>query len=140
MTEFCPQTSCVWHTRVSDVVYSQDLFRGRTLLIRISILIPPSLNLLCKLNGIRSLRNKMFLSVVFGVIRLTILKQLLLNLTTFNHFKVVKCLPMTKTKHLRKVKQNRKRLFSAFFFVTFSKVGTIRQKANHADRSNSKTE
>ena len=48
---------------------------------------------------------------------LTILKQILLNVNTFNHFKVVKCLlQMTKTKHLRKVKQN-----SAFFFVTFLK-------------------
>ena len=111
----------------------------------ISNLIPHSLNLQCKLNGIRSLRNKMFWSVVFGVMALTIFKHLLLNFNTFNHFKVVKCLQMTKTKHLRKVKQNWNRLFSAFFFVTFSKGGTIRQKANarawnHADRSNSKIE
>ena len=37
---------------------------------------------------------------------------------------------MTKTKHLRKAKQNLKSLFSVFFFVTFSKGATTRQKAN----------
>ena len=63
----------------------------------------------------------MFWSVVLGVMALTIFKQSLLNFNTFNHFKVDKCLQMTKTKHLRKVKQNWKRLFSAFFFVTFRK-------------------
>ena len=51
---------------------------------------------------------------------LTIFKQILLNFNTFNHFKVVKCLQMIKTKHLRRVKQNKKRLYSAVFFVTFS--------------------
>ena len=61
----------------------------------------------------------MFWSVVFGVIALTDFKQNLLNFNTFNHFKVVKCLQMTKTKHLPKVKH--KRLFPVFFFVTFSK-------------------
>ena len=76
---------------------------------------------------------------------LTISKQILLNFNIFNHFNVAKCLQMTKIKHLRKVKQNWKRLFSAFFFVTFSKVGTIRQKqnarpSNQADLSNSKIE
>ena len=74
--------------------------------MRISYLILHSLNLQCKLNRIRPLRNKTFWSFVFGVMALTIFKQILLNLNTFNHFKVVKCLPMTKTKRLRKVKQN----------------------------------
>ena len=108
-------------------------------------MIAHSLNLRCKLNVVRSLRNKMFWSFVFGVMALTILKQILLNFNTWNHFKVEKFSQMTKTKHLCKVKRNWKRLFSAFFFVTFSKGGIIRQKANarawnHADRSNSKIE
>ena len=107
---------------------SQDLrccvltrFIKRYLLIRISNLIPHSLNLQCKLNGIRSLRNKIFWSAVFNVMHLNIFKHILLSLNTCNHFKVVKCLQMTKTKHLRKVKQNWKRLFSAFFLGLFRK-------------------
>ena len=73
-----------------------------------------------------------------------IFKHIWLNFNSFNHFKVVKCLQMTKTKHLCKVKQHWKRLFFAFF-VTFSNRGTIRQKANarawnYADCPNSKIE
>ena len=52
---------------------------------------------------------------------LNILKQILLKFNTFNHFKVVKYLPMTKTKHLHKVKQNWKKLFSVFFLWLFRK-------------------
>ena len=127
-------------------------------LLMISHLIPHSLNIQGKLNdirslnGIRSLRNKMFRSFVFGVMALTSFKQILLYFNTINQFKVVKCLQMTKKKkkkkerkkkHLRNVKQNWKRLFSAFFFATFSKGGIIRQNANGrvwnlADHSNSK--
>ena len=122
-------------------IYSEEL------LIRINNLIPHSLNLQCKLNGFRWLRNKMFRSVDFGVMALTILKQILLNFNTFNHFKVVKCLQITKTKHLRKVKQIKNGYFLHSFLWLFRKggVGTIRQKANarsryHADRSNSNIE
>ena len=117
-------------------------FIQRQLLMRISNLIPHSLNLQCKLHGIRSLRNKIFWSFVFGVMALTIFKQTLLS---FNAFNILKLPLMTNPKHLHKVKQNWKRLFSAFFFVTFSKGGTVRQKANahawnHADHSNLNTE
>ena len=89
----------------------------------ISNLIPHSLNLQCKLNGIRSLRNKMFWLVVLDAITLTILTQVFLNFNTFIHFKVVKCLQMTKTKHLRDVKQNWKRLFSVSVFCDFFERG-----------------
>ena len=102
------------------------------------------LNLQCKLNRIRSLRNKILWSVVFGAMALVIFKQIFPGFNTFNRFKVVKCLQMTKTKCLSKLKIKWKRLFSAFYFVTFSNGGTIRQNAiarawNHADRSNSKS-
>ena len=104
-----------------------------------------STDILCSADSVNWMVSVHWGSFVFGVMALTIFKQMLLNFNTFNHFKVVKCLQMAKPKHLRKVKQNWKRLFSVFFFVTFSKGGTIRQKANarawnHADRSNSKIE
>ena len=72
-------------------------FIQRYLLIRICNWIPHSLKLQCKSNGIRSLRNKMFWSFVFGIMALTILKQMLLNFNTFNHFKVVKCPHIVET-------------------------------------------
>ena len=82
------------------------------------------------MNGIciRSLRNKMFWSVVFGVIALSIFNQILLNFNTFNHFKVVKCLQMTKTKHY----------VSCLLFVTFRRQKANVRTCNHADLSNSK--
>ena len=58
----------------------------------------------------------MFRSVVFGVMALTIFKQNLPHFDTLNQFEDVKCLRMTKTKHLRKVKQKGKRLFPAMIF------------------------
>ena len=61
---------------------------------------------------------------------LTVFKQILLSFNIFNHIKVVKCLQMTKTKHLREVNIIEKGHFLPSFFVTFSKGGAIRQKAN----------
>ena len=46
---------------------------------------------------------------------------MLLNFDTFNHFKVVKCLQMTKTKHLSKVKQSGKKVILCLLFVPVSK-------------------
>ena len=66
------------------------------------------------LNGIRSLRNKMFRSFVFGVMALTIFKQILLYFNTFNQFKVVKCLQMTKKKHTQKKKKKKKKKKSIY--------------------------
>ena len=89
------------------------------------------------------MHDKMFWSVVFGVTALTIFKQILLDFNTFNHFKVVKCLQMTKTKHLHKVTTRLKKVIFCLLFCDFFERGTIRQKGNarawnHADRSNSK--
>ena len=56
----------------------------------------------------------MFCLAVFGVISLIVFKQFLLNINTFNHFKVVKCLQMTKAKHLSKVK-----LIENGYFLSF---------------------
>ena len=63
---------------------------------------------------------------------LTVFKQILLNFNTFNHFQVVKCLQMTKTKHLHKVKQNWKKAIFCLLFCDFFERGYHKTKSEYA--------
>ena len=76
-----------FNLRPMEVLHGK--FMWSIIIINICNLIPSSLNLHCRLNRIRSLRKQMFWSVVFVVMALTMFKQILLNLNTLKHFKVV---------------------------------------------------